>query len=248
MVLERRITPRQEPERPVISLLQSASHRALDQPHQIHVAFHGFELREFALHVFRRVNEETDIRFQQHRCVVVGIAGGDDVVVERLERSHGLLLLVGNAELIARDAVVLHDEPVAEQRGPVEGFHQGLCELLERVREDDDLGDAPKFIKKFLSAGQRLESANDVLNVGECDAVTVENLDAITHEFVVVRFIPGGPTQFGNFRLLGDGNPDFRSEHPFQVQRHNGLFHGCGVFQNAGVLSRISPHLRFDTW
>ena len=51
-------------------------HRFLDQLHQIGVGVHGFELREFLLHFFRRVDEETGIRLQQHRGVVVGVAGG----------------------------------------------------------------------------------------------------------------------------------------------------------------------------
>ena len=70
------------------------------------MALNSFELREFLLHIFRRVDEETDIRFAKHGGVVVGIAGGNDVVIQRLQRGDGFLFLIRLAQLVAGDAVV----------------------------------------------------------------------------------------------------------------------------------------------
>jgi hypothetical protein len=60
------------------------------------------------------------VRFGQHRRVIEGIAGGDDVVVQQLERGHGALLLFGHAQLVARDEVVLDHQPMVPQRRPGE--------------------------------------------------------------------------------------------------------------------------------
>ena len=91
-----------------------ALQRSFDEFQQFRVRLDGFELRKFLLHLFRRVDEEADVRLAEHRGVVVGIAGGDDVIVQRLQRGDGFLFLVRLAQLVTGDAVVLDDEPVAE--------------------------------------------------------------------------------------------------------------------------------------
>ena len=70
-------------------------------------------------------------------------------------------------------------EPVAEQRRPVELFQQRLRELLERVGQNDDLHQRAEFIEKFFSARQRLQRADDFLDVRELDAVLVEDPCAV---------------------------------------------------------------------
>ena len=46
-----------------------------------------------------------------------------------------------DADFVVHDPVILHDKPVAEQRGPAELPHQRPGELLEGVRQNDDLRD-----------------------------------------------------------------------------------------------------------
>ena len=114
--------------------------------------------------------------------------------------------------------------------GQLKLSHQRLRELLERVGQNDDLHDRAQFIQKFLAAGQRLERADDFLDVRELDAVLVQDADAVAHQLVVIRLVARGAAQFRNPGLLGDGNPDFRRQHAFHVQSHNRLFHGARSF------------------
>src|SRR5674476_1083357 len=109
------------------------------------------------------MDEKTHVRLAQHRGVVVGNAGGNDVIIQGLQRGDGFLLLVWLAQLIASDAVVLDDEAMAKKRRPVELLHQRLRELFKRVGQYDDLHERAKFVQKFLAAGQRLERADDFL-------------------------------------------------------------------------------------
>ena len=64
------------------------------------------ELRELGDHVVRRVEQEPAVGLEQHRRVVVAVAGGDDAVAERVERLDRAALLVGLAEAVVDDAVV----------------------------------------------------------------------------------------------------------------------------------------------
>jgi len=50
-----------------------------------------------------------------------------------LEGGHGLLLLLGDADLVAGDAVVFDDEAVAKEAGPGELAQERRGELLEGV-------------------------------------------------------------------------------------------------------------------
>ena len=65
-----------------LNLCASASERSFDELEQLRVRFDGFELREFLLHFFRRMDEKADVSLAEHCGVVVGITGGDNVVVQ----------------------------------------------------------------------------------------------------------------------------------------------------------------------
>lgn len=81
--------------------------------------FDGFELREFLLHIVGSVDEKTGVGFEQHSRVVIGIAGGDDVVVQLFQRRDSFSFLVWDTQFIIQDAIVFDDEFVAKERGPV---------------------------------------------------------------------------------------------------------------------------------
>ncbi len=196
--------------------------------------FDSFELREFGFHFFGCVDEKTGVRFAEHGGVVVRIAGGDDAVVQRFQRGDGFLFLVRLTQFIAGDAVVRHEQAMAKKRRPVQLFHQRRGELLERVGQNYDLRERAEFVEKFLAAGQGMQRADDFLDLRKRDAVLVEDADAIIHQLVVIRFVARGAAQFGNLGFLGDGDPDFRRQHAFHVQRNDGLFHARSFSKNCG--------------
>ncbi len=58
------------------------------------VGFEGFELGKLLLDGFGRVEEETDVGLDEHRGVVEGIAGGDNVVIQFFEGGDGFGFLI----------------------------------------------------------------------------------------------------------------------------------------------------------
>ena len=72
---------------------------------------------------------------------------------------------------------------------------------------------------KVLGVGR--EATDDLLDFGEGDPVTIENVDAVKHQLVVVRLVTRGATQFGDAGALGDGDPDFRRQYALHVQSNN---------------------------
>src|SRR5437867_998251 len=128
---------------------------------------------------------------------------------------------------------------MAQEHRTVETLQQRHGELLECVGQNDDLREGSKLVEKLLAAGQRAQRGNHGLNVGELQPVPIEQRQAATHKLVVVRLVAGRAAQFGNARLFGDGNPDLRHDHAFEVERDDGLlrFHGAAVFQEGPNVS-----------
>ena len=136
-----------------------------------------------------------------------------------------MALLVGHAELVAGDAVVLHDQAVTEQRGAAKLAHERIGELFEGVGENHHLDAAAEFVEELGGAGERRETADDVLDFREGDAVAVEDVDAVEHQLVVIGLVPRGAAQFGQAGAFGDGDPDFRREDAFHVEGDDALLH-----------------------
>jgi len=63
------------------------------------------------------------------------------------------------------------------------------------------------------------------LDFRESDPVTIEDGDAVEHQFVVVRFVARRAAQCGDAGALGDGDPDFRREDAFHVEGDDTLLH-----------------------
>src|SRR5579884_1493394 len=215
-------------------------HRLFDQLHQVVVGLDGFELRELLLNRNGSMKQKPNICLAEHRGVVEGITGGDDVIIEKLQGRNRLLFLVRLAQAIIDDAVVLDFEFVAKERGPIELLHQRLGELLEGVREDDDLRDCAEFVQKFLAAGQGAQRRDDLLDVGQFEAMLVEQVEPALHEDVVVRHVARGKAQLADAGFFCDSNPDFRHQHAFQVQCDDGLFHQRSFPKAARAVQRFA--------
>ena len=79
-------------------------------------------------------------------------------------------------------------------------------------------GGCAQFVEKLPGTRERVERADDLLDIGKFEAVGVEDLQATLHQLVVVWLIAGGATEFLDAGFLGDGDPDLRDEHAFQIQ------------------------------
>ena len=77
---------------------------AMEKGHRRLPPLDGRELRELAPDIVGGVKEKSVLCLAEHRGVIERITRGDDAEVERLERGHGVFLLVRHAELVARDA------------------------------------------------------------------------------------------------------------------------------------------------
>jgi hypothetical protein len=185
---------------------------------QIAIFLEGGELRELLFDVVGGMKKKSGVRFGQHGGVVEGIAGGDKEVLQGFQGDDGAALGVFLAQFVARDASFLDHQVIAENGGPFQLAHDGLGEFLKRVGQNDDLCERSQFAQKFQRAGQRAQRGDDFLDVGQLEAVLIEDFDAGAHEFVVIRFIAGGAAQFGDVGFFGDGNPNLRHEDAFQIQ------------------------------
>lgn len=197
--------------------------------HEVGVALEVGELGELGLDGGGSAKEKTGVGFQEHGGVVEGVASGDDEIIQAFQGGDGTALGVGLTHFVAGDSAVRNDEAVAENGGPFQLAHEGLGKFFEGVGEDDDLGEGAELAQEIEGAVQRFQGGNRVLDVGEFEAVLIEDFEAAEHEFVVVGLVAGGAAEFGEMGFFGDGNPDFRHEHAFQVQDDNGLFHGAIV-------------------
>lgn len=141
---------------------------------------------------------------------------------ELLQGLDGLALAVGEAQPVVGDTSRLFDHQfVAEQRRPPELAHQRFGELVERVAEDDDLRLRTQLLEEVDGAFERRQRRDHVLDVGEAQAVTIEDLDAAAHQLVVVGFVAGGAPQFGDSRLVGERNPHLGHEDAFEIQAND---------------------------
>ena len=74
--------------------------------------------------------------------------------------------------------------------------------------------------------------------------MSVENLEAAAHQFVVVRLVARGVAQVGEAGPFGDGDPDFGRQDAFHVERDDALLHKEGVnqsFSPAGKPPAVNP-------
>ncbi len=183
------------------------------------------ELRELPDHVLRRVEEKPVISLAQHRGIVEGISGGHDFEIERLKGRDGVAFLVGHAELVAGDAIICYDEPVTEKGRPSHLSHERLGELLESIGENNHRGFLSEGAKKLGRAGKEGQPGDDLLDLAKGDAVPRQQIDAVEHEFVIIRLIPRRAAEFRDAGAGGDRDPDFWRQDAFHVEGDNALIH-----------------------
>lgn len=183
------------------------------------------ELRELPDHVFGCVEEKPVISLAQHRGIVERISGGHDFEIERLEGRDGVAFLVGHAELVAGDAIICYDEPVTEKGRPSHLAHERLGELLESIGEDNHRGFFPEGGKKLGGAGEEGQPGDDLLDLAKRDAVLRQQIDAVEHEFVIIRLLPRRAAEFRDAGAGGDRDPDFWRQDAFHVEGDNALIH-----------------------
>jgi len=216
-------------------------HRRSDGGQEVAVFLDGGKLGELSPDGLGRLKEKTGVRFGQHGGVVEGIAGGDDEIMEAAEGGDGAAFGLRLAQLVAGNPAILDEQMVAENGGPLQLAHEGFGKFLERVGEDDDLGEGAQLAEEIQRAGQGAQGGDDFLNVRQLQSALVEDFDAAAHEFVVIGFVACGAAQIGDVGFFGDGNPDFGDEDALQIQDDNCLFH-------AGKLFRKGARCRVNQW
>ena len=122
----------------------------------------GRELRELIDDALWSMEQETGVGLGQHRRVVVRITGCDDPVVQTVQGLDGASLLVWHPQPVVDDSVVGDDQAMADQGRETELPHQRLTELLERVRQQQDLGPGAESIEELACAVERREATDDI--------------------------------------------------------------------------------------
>jgi len=171
------------------------------------------------------MEQDAGMGFAEHGGVVVRVTRSDDTVVQALQRDDRLPLGVLLAQLIVHHAVgLVGDQAMAEQRREAQLAHQRLGELVEGVGQDHHLETLAQPVDELRRAFQRLQRCDDLLDIGELQAVLVEDAQALLHQYVIVGNVPCGRPERFDSGGLGKGDPDFRNQHTFQVE--TGYFHG----------------------
>src|SRR5687767_13085315 len=92
-----------------------------------------------------RPKEKSRVGFVQHRGIVVRITGSHRKEVERFERSYRMLLWVLHSHVVVHNAATSVDfKLIAEESREAQLSHKWLCELIERVRQNNDLITLPQ--------------------------------------------------------------------------------------------------------
>ena len=179
------------------------------------------ELGEFLGNAFRGLEEDAPIGLQKHGGIVVGIPGGDGLVIQAPEGLDGLFFGVLDADVVADDFIVFHGQVVTEDGGHLQLTHQGGGEFLEGIRKDHHLGFASQPIQELHSALHGTQGTDHLLDVGEAQIVFRHHLQAMGHQFVVILNVAGGQLQCLDAGLLGDVDPHFGDQDPLQIQTGN---------------------------
>ena len=114
-----------------------------------------------------------------------------------------------------------HDQFVAEQGGPSEFFHERFGKLRESITDNNCLCHAAKLIQKLQGSGQGVDFGDGLLDLRKAKSMFMQYASAKGHQFIIIRLIPGCPSQFRNSRHLRKGDPDFRYQYTLQVQTHD---------------------------
>ncbi|MNI86552.1 hypothetical protein D3C73_1436570 [compost metagenome] len=122
------------------------------------------------------MEQDPGIRLTQHGRVVVRVAGRDHPVIKALERQHRLALGVFLAQLVAGHSTgVIGHQAVAQQGRETQLAHQWLGKFIEGVGQNHHLEALTQPVDELDGAVQRLEGGDHFLDVGQLQAMLVEN-------------------------------------------------------------------------
>ncbi len=155
----------------------------------------------------------------KHRGVVVGIARGHHPESEVAKGLGGAALAVVDPQPVAADpAAGLDFELVTEKRRPAELAHEWGRKLLKGIREDDHLCPRSQPVKELSRALEWAHAGDHLLDQGQGDAVLIEDGETLSHQHIVIGFVPRRAAEFGNPGPLGHVDPNFRDENTFEVK------------------------------
>ena len=176
-----------------------------------------------------RSEERAGVGSTDHRQIVVGITGGDDLEVERAERLDGTPFVVVDPQHVVDDVVVADLEAMTQDDGLPELLHERRRELLERVTQEHHLIPATESIEKVPRPLERPHLGEHLAQIGHSDPLPFEDLESVRHELVVVGFVTGRAAKIVDACSDGEIDPHLRDENPLDIEGHQFLQpHGRG--------------------
>ena len=184
------------------------------------------------------MEQNARIGFRQHGGVIVRVASGNGTVINGLQRADRLTLRVSLAQLVVdHSAAFIGDQTVAEQCRKAQLAHQRLRELIESIRQNDDLKALTQPVDKLRSAFKRLQGGNHFLNILNFQVVLIQNTQALLHQYIVIGDIARGRLQLFDTGFLGKLNPDFRNQYTLKIKTRD--FHEYSTIRQKTVIRRV---------
>src|SRR5215467_5526662 len=110
----------------LIARLRVQISRATQMLLELRIRLRDRELRELFRQMSRRTEEEAGMRHGEHGGVVVRVASGERVKIERFERGDGMFLLVLHSHMMRHDASLAVDfELITKERRIPKLAHEG---------------------------------------------------------------------------------------------------------------------------
>ena len=105
------------------------------------------KIRIILLDLFCRLEEESRLGGLDHTKVVKGITAGDGIITDGLQSLYGRKLRLLTTHLESGDLTIRCNlKSIAEDGRPTQFLHERCCKLFKGIGQNDDLGQAAKFI------------------------------------------------------------------------------------------------------
>jgi hypothetical protein len=96
-----------------------------------------------------------------------------------------------------------------------------MGEFVESVGENDDLIILTQLVDKGTSARHRAHFGDHLLDIRQAELVLAQDVQAVGHQLVVIRFVACRALQFGNAGTFGKFDPDFRNQNTFKIKTND---------------------------
>lgn len=173
--------------------------------------------------VLRSMEERTGMGGANHREIVVGITGSDDLEVERPEGFDRAPFVIVDPQHIVDDVIVADLELMAQDRRMSELLHERRRKLLERVTQEHHLIGVTEPVEEVLRSLERAHASEHLTKISHTDSLAFEDLKPRRHELVVVGFVAGRAAKIVDTGSNGEIDPHLGNENSLNVEGHKFL-------------------------